>query len=981
MDYFTKFTKRIAPPKVQPTGAMQLSKFHKNWEYIHNIFVMDDHKANVHVQQTEIPAKLRQMVDLLVDEEARQEDNTTGLCMEYFLKNGILQYLVSIVEKADYPVGVRGEAIRMIANMIDLLDDRFLVHNAVHRPTIRLLRFCVLDDRQSELYSDDLVDLMYIICSKIHGFPALLNIFFHDKLWLNMPQKSSIVSENDNSNTNESEHSTTTENPQHEYEFLLFTYLLRFVHREGRSGDFARTGLLFLMELANDQLGDFILGSDFATIMAAGLGALYSQLPRKLIIKDEIEQIYSNPVSYLLGQDSLENNIKSNSNRFARFGFGAEYSNSHEFRYQLDSFLKLLEFCQDVIIRCPNPDICISLLKSIRSIFLENILYPSILECSDLDGSSVAVISYIDLILQTVQQEDLSKVIVGYLMVDEEIAVNEDLSNGINHMDMNKDNTISNNNHHLAHFTLKDLIFSRLKSNSQSTVIATLKLLKTLITNHCQYSLGLLSIYIEHDSRSVIISHHLREIELYFSLIAAIDKTHAKDVLGYGYEEYLRDVEIMFDNDDCYHHMRLVHENSFNMKNDYYIQTPKAKRRRSFKYGQRYEDNSYKLKEKETKVSLKQQTCGAKSLLRHRLRSTDPLLQILLNLLSHFFTQSVELNLALTGVISALALCPYRNLEGWITFSESDRTGHDDVRVLDPKEDQASTSNNNKTEADKVYQQDIYEQERNTISSPINNDNDVDDDDDENDDRSIDFGAEQGSDKKTSPTYFKSYPSFFTLLRTLTQQVDYYRSEIQEFDTLLDERRKALITGELSFSDKRVMSPSNSLTTAISARIMNNHHNAMNRKPSILRPSLSTPLLSPSSSTSVTSTLTGVSSSPISSNLSSISNTNMNVILSNPMSPLTVHVKRTTNTRLQPLFPSNFTNEREEAILDLDDEDEHMFTPKSVHPSKSNRVDKSTEITLSMLLNNVVILEETIKELVALIQVRRSLGIDKISYV
>ena len=147
----------------------------------------------MHVQQTEIPSKLRQMVDLLVDEEARQEDNTTGLCMEYFLKNGVLQYLVTISEKEDYPVGIRGEAIRTIASMIDLLDDRFLVHNAVHKPTIKLLRFCVLDDRQSELYSDDLVDLMYIICSKIHGFPALLNIFFHDTHWLTTPQKSNAV--------------------------------------------------------------------------------------------------------------------------------------------------------------------------------------------------------------------------------------------------------------------------------------------------------------------------------------------------------------------------------------------------------------------------------------------------------------------------------------------------------------------------------------------------------------------------------------------------------------------------------------------------------------------------------------------------------------------------------------------------------------------------------------------------------------------
>lgn len=35
MDYFAKFKKRIAPPKVQPTSAMQLAKFHKCWEYVH----------------------------------------------------------------------------------------------------------------------------------------------------------------------------------------------------------------------------------------------------------------------------------------------------------------------------------------------------------------------------------------------------------------------------------------------------------------------------------------------------------------------------------------------------------------------------------------------------------------------------------------------------------------------------------------------------------------------------------------------------------------------------------------------------------------------------------------------------------------------------------------------------------------------------------------------------------------------------------
>ncbi|KAI8067626.1 Retinoic acid induced 16-like protein-domain-containing protein [Gilbertella persicaria] len=926
MDYFSKFKKRIAPPKAQPTSAMQLAKFHKYWEYVHNIFVLEDRKANMHVQQTEIPSKLRQMVDLLVDEEARQEDNTTGLCMEYFLKNGVLQYLVTIAEKEDYPVGIRGEAIRTVASMIDLLDDRFLVHNAVHKPTVKLLRFCVLDDRQSELYSDDLVDLMYIICSKIHGFPALLNIFFHDKHWLTTPQKSSTSTVT----TSTVPTKTPPEGDQpHEYEFLLFTYLLRFVHREGRSGDFARTGLLFLMEMATDQLGDFILGSDFATIMAAGLGALYSQLPRKLVVKEEVEQIYATPTSYLLGQDALE----EANNRFPA-GLGAEYSNSPEFRYQLDSFLKLLEFCQDVLTRCPNPDISMSLLTSVRAIFLENILYPSILECSDMDGSSVAVISYIDLILQTVQQEDLSKVVVGFLMDEEESTLDEqqDIVVGTENINMNKRRASAS-----AHFTLKDLIFSRLQSTSQATVIATLKLVKTLITKHCQYSLGLLSTYPDTNKSSIIISHHLREVELYFSLIIAIDATHAQDVLACGYEEYLRDVEQNIDNDWCYQTMRPFNDQTMHASD--LKETPKAKKRRSFKYGQRYHNTNEEENKKRNQPCTKQLT-------RHRVRSTDPLLQILLNLLSHFFTQSSELNLALTGVISALAMCPYRSLEGWISFSEQDRTNRDDVLVLNSAGQPAINRNS-------LSGQDIYA--RFESNQPKH------EDEDDDDDRSIDFGAERESSKKTIPTFFKSYPPFFTLLRTLTQQVDYYRSEIQPFDKLLEERRQALISGEISFLDstKRNVSPSSSTSTIYS------------RRPSILKSSVDTPALTPSTSTSTSTAPRAPSSSTV----------NMSAVLNNPMAPLTMHVKKTTNTRIQPLFPSNFVNEREEPILDLDDEDEHTFAPKITDPSRPKRIDKSTEITLSTLLNNVVILEESIKELVALMQVRRSLGIDEIAYV
>jgi hypothetical protein len=95
---------------------------------------------------------------------------------------------------------------------------------------------------------------------------------------------------------------------------------------------------------------------------------------------------------------------------------------------------------------------------------------------------------------------------------------------------------------------------------------------------------------------------------------------------------------------------------------------------------------------------------------------------------------------------------------------------------------------------------------------------------------------------------------------------------------------------------------------------------------------------------------------------------------------LAAHARKTADIHIQPLFPSNFVVEPRETILDLNDEDEDTFAPKGRNPSQPKRQDKTTEIKLSALLNNVVILEECIKELVALVQVRRSIGIDEILY-
>ncbi|KAF9921155.1 hypothetical protein FBU30_008857 [Linnemannia zychae] len=868
--FWNKLKKTImTTPKAQPSSALQLSRFNNGWLAIQTA-ISTAEKRNVSIQQTDIPGRLKNMVNLLVDEESRLDDatGTTGVCMEYLLKHNVLGKLASLAEK-DQPKGLTGETIRTFAGMINLLDDRFLVHNSVHKPTVKLLRNCCgpgTEFEENEDYHEDLVDLMYILCSKIHGYPELLNIFFYDRQWLTVPERVSARRLQKNKETmallrsisrrssltlsimeddlitsssastfdqkmdsyslkeedeeDDSEEPTVKQDhlvrnmtaaslqghenhqePKRDYEFLLFTYLSKFVHREGKSGDFARTGLLFLMELATGSLGEYILDSDFSSYLTAGIGGLYSQLPRKLIVKTEPNSLTATSKRTTSSPSEPKPSRRAN----------IELSTSKDFQSRLDAFLRVLEFCQDVLMRCPNTEIATTLLASFKTVFLENILYPSILECSDTDGSSVAVISYIDLILQALEHEALVDLVVGFLMASEEEDTRTKISEETDAFaEVQNPQTTSPYFMATGRFTLKDLVLSRLKSRSQPTVIATLKLLNTVITRHCKYSLKLLSIQPtnrlalhsetlnipgQHPSyRSVpLISHHAHELDLFFGLIATINPGNTHEIFCCGYESYLRDAEGTIEYHKCLMDNKTDTEAQSMIggtggSSTASIAELKKQRRRSTKYGNRTTDMTESMTFESFAQSV-EKTGDTSSILghsgqasgshhpvpMHRLLPSDPLLQILLGTLSHFFAHSVELNLALTGVITSLAICPYRSLEGWLLFKSSD--------VKRPEIDRGTDEDSDSSDSHGLH----------SIESELD---EADSDDEETlpsyltrniTKMGMEFAMPSG------PPSFKSFPPFFTMLRTLTQQVDYYRSEIDGFDEYLAERRRTLL--------------------------------------------------------------------------------------------------------------------------------------------------------------------------------------------
>lgn len=72
------------------------------------------------------------------------------------------------------------------------------------------------------------------------------------------------------------------------------------------------------------------------------------------------------------------------------------------------------------------------------------------------------------------------------------------------------------------------------------------------------------------------------------------------------------------------------------------------------------------------------------SMYKHRLRMDDPLMLALISLLDQFFVNEIEVNLALTEVLAHLASCPYVKLEGWLAVEPSVYQTLKDAQKLRP---------------------------------------------------------------------------------------------------------------------------------------------------------------------------------------------------------------------------------------------------------------------------------------------------------
>lgn len=640
----------------------------------------------------------------------------------------------------------------------------------------------------------------------------MLLIFFHDRGWAQSNNNVSQVDSNSNRarSPTPTTHTTLSELPTktssratHQFEFLLFSYLLRFVHREGRLGDFARAGLIFLFDIAfltpgeeggenlssgpgnngpdplqeaRDALGEFILDGDFADVMAAALGAVYSLLPTKL------------QVPSISSQEVPEEDNKNISSGGMHLGSGMKRQDGEDniqlstdlhVRTQLDLLLKLFGFLQDIIRRCNSPilyadphsgavtvthvlggAIAGATLDAIHSSFLDNVLYPSLLECSSHDGSSVAVLTYLDVLFSNLDDGPIVDRVLSFLL-DIDLsdtcmplpAVNskrERQETGamryVGRIPLKSTEYFASE----GRFTLKDLILDNLCSGQWNSVTAALCLLQTLLSNHPhQATRGLLS-YIHEPAATALVRNPIprslnlqspdasflpkpvnfsdaREVELYGSLLSLLDPLQTSIEMSPGYVGYLADMQTALESNPSF---RLAPILPFVDEEDVGETTFNKASVNGGGGGGRLDGDDP---------------------IPHKLSPADPLLRAVLGEFEKFLCKTADENVAMTGVLTAMASCPYRALGGWLLYEKEASVGHMSLGGDESDSDASS---------DVSFSRHVSDGDRDPFVGRGS---------------SVDL------------------PVIYQILRSLVKQISLLRRQVPQFDRLLSERRQGLL--------------------------------------------------------------------------------------------------------------------------------------------------------------------------------------------
>ncbi|XP_051983243.1 FHF complex subunit HOOK interacting protein 1A-like [Xyrauchen texanus] len=204
---------------------------------------------------------VEQMLFLLMKEECGQS-GAMGPILVFVVMENVLERLFIWSLRRQFTDNMKLEQLKMYEMLIGQARQSLLHLKPVLRPLMMLLSSCSgsLSGPSSSAVDAELVLLLNQLCCVLAKDPSILELFFH------------------------------TSEDQGAANFLIFSLLIPFIHREGLVGQQARDALLLIMALSaeNHVVAKHIAENTyFCPVLATGLSGLYSSLPTKLNVPAE----------------------------------------------------------------------------------------------------------------------------------------------------------------------------------------------------------------------------------------------------------------------------------------------------------------------------------------------------------------------------------------------------------------------------------------------------------------------------------------------------------------------------------------------------------------------------------------------------------------------------------------------------------------------------------------------------------------------
>ncbi|KFO53872.1 FTS and Hook-interacting protein, partial [Corvus brachyrhynchos] len=245
------------------------------------------------------------------------------------------------------------EQLKLYEMLISQARQPLLRHKPVLTPLLRLLSVCA--EPASAPLENSLVLLLNQLCVSVAREPAILELFFH---------------------------SHTDQGPAN---LIIFSLLIPFIHHEGTRGQQARDALLLIMAMSasNRAVAQSITdNSYFCPVLATGLSALYSSLPRKIEVRGD-------DWHFLRREDWI--GVSS-----------------------LVLFMNSLEFC-NAVIQVAHPLVQKQLVDYVHNGFLVPVMGPALHKTSV--EEMIASTAYLDLFLRSVSETALLKTFLRFVLL------------------------------------------------------------------------------------------------------------------------------------------------------------------------------------------------------------------------------------------------------------------------------------------------------------------------------------------------------------------------------------------------------------------------------------------------------------------------------------------------------------------------------------------------------------------------------------